>query len=60
MPVGGTRPVAIDLRVVAATHRDLDEMVADSTFRHDLFARLAGFRVTGARRSTSAAPTSAS
>jgi len=45
MPVGGTRPVAIDLRVVAATHRDLDEMVADQTFRHDLFARLAGFRI---------------
>jgi transcriptional regulator of acetoin/glycerol metabolism len=45
MPVGGTRPVAIDLRVVAATHRDLDQMVAEQTFRHDLFARLAGFRV---------------
>jgi transcriptional regulator with AAA-type ATPase domain len=45
MPVGGTRAVAIDLRVVAATHRDLDEMVADQQFRHDLFARLAGFRI---------------
>jgi transcriptional regulator with PAS, ATPase and Fis domain len=46
MPVGGTRPVPIDLRVVAATHRDLDDMVAEGSFRHDLFARLAGFRVT--------------
>ncbi len=45
VPVGGTRPVPIDLRVVAATHRDLDEMVAEQTFRHDLFARLAGFRI---------------
>ena len=45
MPVGGTRAVAIDLRVVAATHRDLDQMVAEQMFRHDLFARLAGFRV---------------
>jgi transcriptional regulator with GAF, ATPase, and Fis domain len=45
MPVGGTRAVPIDLRVVAATHRDLDDMVADNSFRHDLFARLAGFRV---------------
>ena len=45
MPVGGTRAVAIDLRVVAATHRDLDDMVAEGSFRHDLFARLAGFRV---------------
>jgi pSer/pThr/pTyr-binding forkhead associated (FHA) protein len=46
MPVGGTRAVAIDLRVLAATHRDLDDMVAENSFRHDLFARLAGFRVT--------------
>ncbi len=46
MPVGGTRAVEIDLRVVAATHRDLDDMVADGSFRHDLFARLAGFRIT--------------
>ena len=45
MPVGGTRAVPIDLRVVAATHRDLDDMVADGAFRHDLFARLAGFRI---------------
>jgi transcriptional regulator with GAF, ATPase, and Fis domain len=45
MPVGGTRPVPIDLRVIAATHRDLDEMVAAASFRHDLFARLAGFRM---------------
>src|SRR5262245_35108837 len=45
MPVGGTRTVPIDLRVVAATHRDLDDMVAEQSFRHDLFARLAGFRV---------------
>ena len=46
MPVGGTKAVPIDLRVVAATHRDLDDMVAEQAFRHDLFARLAGFRVT--------------
>ncbi|MBP8806584.1 MAG: sigma 54-interacting transcriptional regulator [Kofleriaceae bacterium] len=45
-PVGGTRPVAVDVRIIAATHRDLDEMIADGRFRHDLFARLAGFRIT--------------
>src|SRR5450432_105362 len=43
--VGATVATPVDLRVVAATHRDLDEMVADQTFRHDLFARLAGFRI---------------
>ncbi len=42
LPVGGTRPERLDLRVVAATHRDLDQMVRDKTFRHDLLARLNG------------------
>ncbi len=45
MPVGGTRPVPVDVRVIAATHRDLDGMIAEGAFRHDLFARLAGFRI---------------
>jgi len=44
-PVGGTRPVSVDVRVIAATHRDLDGMIAEGGFRRDLFARLAGFRV---------------
>jgi sigma-54 dependent transcriptional regulator, acetoin dehydrogenase operon transcriptional activator AcoR len=42
LPVGATRPERVDLRVVAATHRDLDQMVRDGTFRHDLLARLHG------------------
>jgi len=45
MPVGGTRPIKVDLRVVAATHRDLTEMVEEGTFRSDLLARLSGFTV---------------
>ncbi|WP_428262169.1 sigma 54-interacting transcriptional regulator [Haliangium sp.] len=45
VPVGASRPVPVDLRVVVATHRDLDAMVARGEFRHDLFARLAGFRL---------------
>jgi DNA-binding NtrC family response regulator len=40
-PVGADRPVEVDARVVAATHRDLSRMVADKTFRFDLFYRLA-------------------
>lgn len=42
VPVGGTEPVAVDFRLVAATHRDLDAMVKAGTFRADLRARLAG------------------
>jgi transcriptional regulator of acetoin/glycerol metabolism len=44
-PVGGTRPVRVDLRVVAATHRSLDRMAEAGDFRADLLARLAGHRL---------------
>jgi DNA-binding NtrC family response regulator len=44
-PVGGTRPVRVDLRVVAATHRPLDQMAEAGDFRADLLARLAGHRI---------------
>jgi DNA-binding NtrC family response regulator len=40
-PVGADRPIKIDTRVVAATHRDLQRMVAAKEFRFDLFYRLA-------------------
>jgi transcriptional regulator with GAF, ATPase, and Fis domain len=45
LPVGATRVVPVDVRVVAATHRDLGGMVARETFRADLLARLTGFTV---------------
>jgi len=40
-PVGADRPVQVDTRVIAATHRDLANMVAAKEFRFDLFYRLA-------------------
>jgi PAS domain S-box-containing protein len=39
-PLGGTRAVKADVRLIAATHRDLPEMVRQGTFREDLLFRL--------------------
>lgn len=44
VPVGASRPIKVDLRVVAATHRPLDRMVLEGTYRADLLARLSGYR----------------
>jgi len=38
--VGGERPVKVNVRVVVATHRNLEELVAQNTFRRDLFHRV--------------------
>ena len=42
VPVGGRAQKHADTRIVAATHRDLEAMVRDGTFREDLFYRLKG------------------
>jgi two-component system nitrogen regulation response regulator GlnG len=43
--VGGHETIQTDVRIIAATHRDLDQMVADGQFRADLFYRLNGFTI---------------
>jgi two-component system NtrC family response regulator len=39
--IGSRKPIAVDTRVVCATHQDLDAMVAEGRFREDLYYRLA-------------------
>ena len=43
--VGGYQPITVDFRCVAATNRDLEELVAEGKFRPDLFYRLNVFRI---------------
>ncbi|TRW14118.1 PEP-CTERM-box response regulator transcription factor [Glacieibacterium frigidum] len=39
--IGGRRPIPVDVRIVCATHQDLDAMIASTRFREDLYYRLA-------------------
>lgn len=43
--IGETRPTKVDLRIIAATNRDLEKEIAASNFREDLFFRLSVFRI---------------
>lgn len=44
-PLGAGKPVSVDIRLISATHRDLQAMVADGGFRADLYYRLRGLQV---------------
>ncbi len=45
-PVGGTKPVRVDVRIIAASHKDLASMVAHKQFREDLFYRVNVLKIT--------------
>jgi len=44
--LGGQKPVTLDLRVIAATNRDLKEAIEERVFREDLYFRLSAFKIT--------------
>jgi two-component system response regulator AtoC len=43
--VGGIKPIPVDVRIIAATHQNLEDMVGEGRFRQDLFYRLQGVRL---------------
>jgi two-component system nitrogen regulation response regulator GlnG len=45
LPVGGNQSQALNVRILAATHQDLERRIADGSFRHDLFFRLNVFQI---------------
>lgn len=45
LPVGASKPEQVDVRIVSATHRPLEQMVASKTFRDDLYWRIRGIEL---------------
>jgi DNA-binding NtrC family response regulator len=45
LPVGASKPIEVDVRIIAATHRDLSVEIATGTFREDLYYRIRGVEI---------------
>jgi len=43
--VGGSKPIPVDIRIIAATHRNIDDMVRSGRFRGDLLFRINVFPI---------------
>lgn len=43
--IGGRQEIAVDVRIISATHQDLEQMIIDGGFREDLFYRLSEFTI---------------
>ncbi|MDE2149670.1 MAG: sigma-54-dependent Fis family transcriptional regulator [Gammaproteobacteria bacterium] len=46
LPLGGSKPIPVDVRIISATHRNLADAVASGAFRDDLYYRLNGIAIT--------------
>ena len=44
-PVGASKPISVDVRVITATHQDLEEAIEDKRFRQDLYYRIKGLEL---------------
>jgi transcriptional regulator of acetoin/glycerol metabolism len=46
IPLGGEKPIKVSIKLISATHHDIQSLIADGTFREDLYYRLHGISLT--------------